>query len=871
MKTTLMTTGDTPLCSPIGILPHKAISGLNTLDDIPELNPMLTGSLQDLLDVEYDTDAHFACYWVEGEEVYPRINKNGLGALNAAGVAVMCSFFAIDFDNPEHAEMNEDLLCDWLEQLESLPAPLDQWCCHYTTKHGARLIYAFEEPMNAEAAEGYVLGIHRALQLQGLDPDGKAAEWNRLFRCPKVKRDGANTWEHDYFIIDWQECNLRLSDIEPIESGSGMARYVTGGSYKYIDYGELPEYGECKKLLEVFNPTTGRIVQTQWYKAAKKRLRGRECFDALFNGSPLAEKGSRDDTLLKFIGSAVKMFVVAPEGTTPRHVYALFMDPVSDFEDDEDWQSNLWSKITRIWNAESVHKEAESKTMEEFGMSSEEKLDALAMGMNEWCEHQALVSQDMKIRRQFIQRHSIVSNRNCFYIIRPDGFYERMDVSQNQLIPRIEISGMSDIIETWIPTDDGAKAKNVNQIINEYSTPVNDIRVVPQIKGGYIRDMDTDHSTLYIPGYRRSTKLTPQYNEEVDTWLALLGGDHYDDLCKWIALSLDFEGGPICAMSISGAPGAGKKMIIEGLAECLQQPVHATAKDLTDKRQSGLLRSPFVIINEGWPKSRSEDISAQFRSMVGGDTLVIDEKFKPLMYVNNPARILLTANNDVMVQEITDGKDLSPNDRKAIADRLYHFEATEEATEYLKELGGKNYTGREGNRWIRGDGTATSDHIVAKHFLYLYANRHRYEVGNRLLMHGNVTTSSALMHKMLTGQGYAPLVIESLIDMIESMGMGANSRGIAQVDGEMYVVSKSIQDHFRTSFKDKTKNELRLDSIDRVMKNLVKVQTGKAFVLKGYEDESFRMWHKLDLKQLLRTAERYGHKCSRLRKLIAAN
>ncbi len=124
------TTDLDPLCSPVGVLPHKAISGLTTLDDIADLNPMLTGTLQELMEVEYDTDAHFACYWVEGEDVWPRINKNGLGALNASGVAVLCNFFAIDFDNPDHAEMDDEHIEKWITQLEGLPFPLDQWCCH---------------------------------------------------------------------------------------------------------------------------------------------------------------------------------------------------------------------------------------------------------------------------------------------------------------------------------------------------------------------------------------------------------------------------------------------------------------------------------------------------------------------------------------------------------------------------------------------------------------------------------------------------------------------------------------------------------------------------------------------------------------------
>jgi len=848
----------------VGVLPHKAIPGISRIEDVNQVKTMITGTLREVLESDYPQDAHFCCYHVAGEASWPRINKSALLPLEAAGHPPLCHFFAVDFDNAGHAPMTEELFYAWMEQVANLQGAAAQWSCHYTTKHGARLVYMFDQPTRALQTEDYIRGLHMELQRQGLDPDTKASEWNRLFRAPRVVRDGAASSDDPWFMIEWQEEVLSLSQLSPVSENSLEAAAIKAGNVATAPKtyaGNSPDYHTAKCLIECFS--NNRTVQTEWYKWAKKRLRGRTCFDIIFNHTIMALPGDRDTTMLQYVGEAVSM-LYGHQDTTPEHIFAIFQDAAAELDPDQDWMEILWSMITRMWEVESQKVELQAVKTEETQLEAGDKLAAMASGMKEWTGVDLSAYPEGQ-RDDLIKRHAIACFGSYYCLMTGEGTYEKMFLQANSLIPRILTSGMADVIDPYIYTKDGdRRQKSPTQIINDHATLVGEIRRVPQIRGGYIKDANTDHAVLVLPAYRRSENVQPVFNQEVDTWLQLLGGEHYSALCKWISYSLSFEDGPMCAMSIVGPPGVGKKMLVEGLVECLQEPFLASARDIVGQYQSGLLKSPFLLVNESWPAKKDREISGVFRELTGGDTITVDEKHKPLMQINNPVRILLTANNDEMVQELAGNKDLSPEDRRAIADRLYHFENTNEAGDYLQSLGGREYTAKKGNRWVRGDGTGVSDYIVAQHFMYLYHNRHRYQKDNRFVMQGNVAGHTDLMHRMLTS-GHTTPVVECLIAMIENPSNV--DRGVFIGSNGVWVLTTAIDNLYHCRFADKTNFKLNIKTIDKVLCNLVTCKT-VPMIMPGHEDEGKHLWHQIDLHLLLKEAERYGHQCKKLRKLI---
>jgi hypothetical protein len=250
---------------------------------------------------------------------------------------------------------------------------------------------------------------------------------------------------------------------------------------------------------------------------------------------------------------------------------------------------------------------------------------------------------------------------------------------------------------------------------------------------------DGDKPILQLPMYQRNEFLTPHKSEAVDGWLRAFFGSHYERAEKWIQYALAFEEGPICALSIKAPAGIGKKMLTEGLAECLVHPYLATGHDMCGKENGALLKTPFLVVNEGLPSIRDNAPADVFKELTAGDPIRVRELYKPAVSVINPVRIIFTANDHEILHELTKGKEVSPETRRAMGERLLHFDLDAEAETYLKRIGGRAFTERDGARWIRGDSGQSSDFIVARHFLHLYKERKPRNLQDRFCVMGNCT------------------------------------------------------------------------------------------------------------------------------------
>jgi len=136
---------------------------------------------------------------------------------------------------------------------------------------------------------------------------------------------------------------------------------------------------------------------------------------------------------------------------------------------------------------------------------------------------------------------------------------------------------------------------------------------------------DGDKPILQLPMYQRNEFLTPHKSEAVDGWLRAFFGSHYERAEKWIQYALAFEEGPICALSIKAPAGIGKKMLTEGLAECLVHPYLATGHDMCGKENGALLKTPFLVVNEGLPSIRDNAPADVFKELTAGDPIRVRE------------------------------------------------------------------------------------------------------------------------------------------------------------------------------------------------------------------------------------------------------
>ncbi len=827
-------------------------------------------------------DAHFVTYHLlppnsNEPDPMPRLTKPILGHVLQAGARIVTHSLVVDWDTPGHRPFTPETREAMWSQLLTLAAewPLaGAWTVLYTTRAGFRLIYVLQISIDVQESEDYQRGLIAEFRARGIMVD-ELGDWTRLYRAPFVQRDGVATAPDTEYL---EQLDQRL-DGKSLPAIAGFKAELVAGVIKpFTD--PMPEYAVASAMRGIGSKDSELI------KIAKKYLRGRLCYDALFmpGARPLA-KGERDQTLISYIGEAIGQMYVVP-GLGPIEIYAIFLPIVEQLAPDietPDWFAKAWDMIGRVWaKEESVRGakelQAASKTQELRTVA-----DQLIEGVKSW----PVRSHPPEVDGAYLTRHLIASTGGSagLYLMETagegKGFYRPHPINQTNLIPSIRTGGLAALIQTALPP----KGKNTDPtdrtpaaIINEHATVIREVWLEPgDGQGGYIEGADTSGATMRVRAFARSPKIHAQFNEEVDEWLHAFAGTKYDTVAKWIAYSLAFEEGTICALSIKGPAGSGKKLLYMGLSECMAYPDLATGRDLVNDFNDGLLKSPFLVINEGWPAAgRGMHPADQFRALVSGDPIVVNQKFQAPVRVTCGVRVLFLANNSDVVRMLSHKRDLSPEDRNALAVRLLHININTEATDWLRTRGGMAITGREGHRWIRGDGGQASDYIVARHFMWLYEQRAKLGApGPRFLVEGNA--SKEILFELRTATGSSPLVIESLIGMIEAPAMKWDGMVVEQMKNEdgtprapqLFVLPHDILKFYRDNIREKNGGmSLSLNQINNALSGLTNHEPESAFHLPSRQEMGAKYWWEVDCETLVKVAQRDGHKSPKLADLV---
>lgn len=848
----------------VGILPTPRVIGMSSLDlQEEDRKPLMLDrmTITEALTTVFDTDAHFVSYFAVDDDgdncTYSRCNKPILSELRDIGHDLFMQTIGIDWDTPDpHDPWTPDLLKEReaiLEFLMETNPIMKNMFASYRTQKGYRFIFALENRVPVDEGERYISGVLKELKSLGIVADA-LSDWTRLFRLPYVVRDSKNTWEEWSFDIHLYKNILPNDLITPCDRGELLVSKAETVSLN-TPYPTDDEASDLKEIRDL----GGRYRSTEVFKDIRKRLKGHRCFSCAFENQPMAEEGARNQTMMSYIGEAI-LECIDIKGIKPEHIYALYLDAVLNFEADQDWRRTLWTGIINIWNKEQGILVNKHRAKLERQIMKDEGMRSVIKGMMEWDVSEEL--RDSEIAENYARRQMIANVGKNYFLIGIEGSYSPMPLSKEQLIPAIRHSDVAELILTkYMNTKNQLVDMPINRLINEYTLPVREIERIPQVDmNGFIRQRKSNHPVLVLPLYRRNPMLTPTYDEAVDNWLKSFFGKWYDIMCKWIAYALAFEEGPICGLSIKGAQGVGKNMFVQGLSECLEHPFTATASDLTSAFQSGMLRSPFLWVDEGWPKNNfGMSPSDQFRKLTSGGAITINDKYMPLQKIYNPMRAIFTANNDNVVQELSDGRDLSPGDREAIAIRLLHYDVGCNASEYLKERGGRKLTSCAGQKWIADEGGDT-DYLVAKHFLWLHSKRHDWARGDRFLVEGNIENLSEdhLMFDMLTRNGKTPLIIETILKLYEHFD---SRTGIVMEDGKLFVMISEIVNYIRDNHY--SEGRVRSSEVADSLKNLV-VDAPYPRTLKSRKSQGEREWYELDSKILLRAAKKFGYPMSKL-------
>lgn len=872
----------------IGVLPVREMRGMTDLSEV-DIDRLTVKTFDDAFKERWQTDAHFCTYQPTTyhptdpnlDQDWPRCNKILLPKLRAAGVELNATMLVVEYDNPgQHGAWNMSPvpLATFLEQLDMLAVDWPtawQWSLFYTTRNGARFVYVLDKPVPVDEAEQHHQWLCQQFHQRGIKVDLTVSDWTRIFRLPWVVRGGVPTWAE----VDPPMEFIRQYDnrLEVATLGKAVPTYTRkqdtiAAPIERLDLPK-PDYDEAKALIEVI--TDRGFAPTTWTTLARRRLKGRDCFDALFNGVSLAEHGKRDDTLQKYIGQVVGLLSNV-EGTTAVHVYGLFVDAVMALEPDSgtpDWTTTLWDKICRVWSQETAKAAGIILQTEHNEQAAQAMFRTMARGMRAWCDSPILErvdsedQADINAVQEWVERRIIASTPRGFSLLLPNGYYEPIELNRTQLIMRWRMLGLDMIKPSRIPKDNGRGFRDVTpeSLLNAHGIVCTKVVGKVCIEGGIIEGMDSKSPIFVVPLYRRNLALEAQacFNQHVDTWLRTMFGERYIEVEQWIQWALAFEEGPIAALSINGAPSSGKKLLVQGLAECLEVPALADAEDIVGDYSYGLLETPFLVVNEGWPAmARGTSPADKFRHFVGGDPIRVQRKYMSPVEIRNPMRVILTANNMNLIQGLTGNRDLSPSDREALFLRILHFNIGGDAADWLRARGGMEFTGCPGNRWIAGDSGQDSDHVLAKHFLWLYQRRTNPPAGSdRLLVQGG--NNPEIMFDMRTQSGRSPIVIETILRMLDSLQPNV---GVAIEDGKVYVTTYAVLDYFRQRVSQTAQGErINMANITSVLKGLIVEEppTGGT-VLASKKELGRRRWHELDVELLMSVALRDGHVCKKL-------
>lgn len=848
----------------IGTLPNKFVQGVKSLPG-PHLDKegkvfepctLDVMTLETAINTRHPSDMFFTCYTAEGLDYWPRLSKQALSSFDEYGVKITMPCFAFDWDVLDHKPWTDEIFADFFGKFDNLTdSHLSSWRYVYTSRHGARVVYTLPQSVPVKDGEQYIATMFCKFKDAGIHMDESCKDWTRLFRCPKVIRDNVDTTTEEFYYFSEQDLDLTLSELKK----STTKVIPTIRHIENLRTGQ-PSQDEVDAIL-YDKGSQNRQKTSAFVKEAKAVLKYTSFADALFiDGVPLAGRGNRNDAIMKSLGTAIPILIKKMHYATPTHVYALFYNTILEMEQDQDWLAHTWNAILSIWPQE----------IEKFNLASIEKAkeeeltirerEEIAKGMTRWCDSPDLLEDET--RSIFVERHLLANFGKFFYPIMPDGGYSPHCISKDQLIPHIRTTPhLSRIIQTQELGSMGRMVDVADRALhNRFAIPVNEVVYIPQPPecGGFIEGVVEGHRTLKLPMYRRNPRLKPEYNEDVDEWLAMLFGVHYERGIDWLGNALAFEEGPICALSITAPPGIGKKMLIEGLAECLETPVFATGKDVAGSFNGTMGRTPFLAINEEWPKKNGESSQEQFKSLTAGDRTPINEKYKPTTLISNPMRLLMTANNHDIIRTLMD-KDMTPSDREAVGQRLLHFDLDGLAAAWLEERGGNAFTARPGARWIAGS-PAPSNYVIAKHFLHLHATRIREEGGftGRFLVEGNCSRGSSFMTHQIVQKDTTAAVITAVTNLIEASR--TQQRKPFKVDeetGAIYFTINTIIDELKLGDM-----PMSYGKVSQIIRNITVSQDPILF--------NYLEHHEIDCGHLIKYASMSGRETPEVRRMLKA-
>lgn len=593
---------------------------------------------------------------------------------------------------------------------------------------------------------------------------------------------------------------------------------------RFIGYINDPSTKDCSRLHFLpscpqdaepgsFHNGTGKFLSLDDLEAATtlddvvNRLRGiknldlKPLADALRNGEPYAKEGERHDSTLK-----LTLWLANKARPLTRDEFDQLFGPSV--------AAMSWD-IEEAWTCydTAVDKVADERPSSE---PTSEDLQALSRvaelhGKDSWAGLAWL----------------LLGKNAIYYVLRLSGEYNGpFDKTEANAFLRRELEDVPHI-ETTVWTEKGLKNKTLNALTEEYGYRIERL----------ILDMTAsisifENGTFVESVCQVNAAIKPVWHDEVDEWLQIFGGEHYERLCEWLASAPHLDRS-LCALYLKGPKGCGKSLFTVGLAR-LWDSTPVELHNIFDSFNESLVRVPIVVAEEAVPRNwRGMPATTRLRALITEPSRELLRKYRTPAEMRGYIRLILTSNND----ELLRGDIHTQEDLHAIAQRFLMITAKSDATDYLLSL-------EDVDAWRR-------ENVFAEHVMFLAENMEVVKAG-RFWVEGNAEEMSL---GLMVGSHWNSRVCQWLVQYLMSPNLVASGmRGtIRRRDGGLYVNEQALLMHWQQYFPG-TREE---PEIERIASALRTVSTGRGRVRRGYKGVKLQ-YHQVDVNMLLLWVDRTG-------------
>jgi hypothetical protein len=281
--------------------------------------------------------------------------------------------------------------------------------------------------------------------------------------------------------------------------------------------------------------------------------------------------------------------------------------------------------------------------------------------------------------------------------------------------------------------------------------------------------------------------------------------------------------------------------------------------------------------------------------MVTGGVRSINRKFQdPFEFASNP-RLLLLSNNTGIIGRLAGDGSLTTEDQEAILCRTFHLTLGNGGAEWLRARGGQRLTAKPGARWVSGNTGARmskSDHIFARHILWMYEHRNDNRVyyssqsplaksvismhpvsasvpengkkiEDRLLVEGNFSKELAFILQTQSG-GHEP-VIQAILGLIQSPVK--KKTGFVLEDKKILVSSSCVHAYYvKEIHKVGMGKQLTMAGVQKILKTISVGQS--RFRLEDNAGEMRPRFHEIKKEILLDFIREHGIEIKNIKALL---